>query len=143
MIAVDTNILVYAFNERARLHQQAVAVVRGLAEGDAAWAIPVFVVGEFIRVVTHRRGPMSRPVDGGRALRSIDGLLGSPSARVLFPGRRYLPLFRGLIADTAPRGNDIFDAQIAAVCLEHGATTVLTNNARFRLFSGITVRGVG
>jgi predicted nucleic acid-binding protein len=36
------------------------------------------------------------------------------------------------------RGNLVFDAQIAAVCLEHGATTLLTEDRDFSRFRGIT-----
>jgi toxin-antitoxin system PIN domain toxin len=143
LIAVDTNILVYAFNERAARHEQAADHLRRLAEADAAWAIPVYVVGEFLRVVTHPRGPMSRPSTPRVALSSIDALLASPSVKVLMPGRRFLPLLRALLADTNPRGNEIFDAQIAALCLEHGATTILTNDTDFRQFSGLTVKQIG
>ena len=142
MIAVDTNILVYAFNEDAPRHRSAVGAVRALAEGDAAWAIPVFVMGEFMRVVSNPRGPLRHPSSSRDALRAVDGLLASPSARALMPGPRYLPLLRGLIADATPKGNEIFDAQVAAVCLEHGATTILTNDRKFRLFPGVQVRGL-
>ncbi len=143
MIAVDTNVLVYAHHAQAPQHAQAREALRALAEGHGAWAIPVFVIGEFLRVVTHPRGPMQRPTAPGRALEVVDNLVASPSARVLMPGRRYLPLLRGLIADVTPRGDEVFDAQIAALCLEHGATTILTNDTDFRQFIGITVKGLG
>lgn len=143
MIAVDTNVLVYAHHALAPQHADADEAVRELAEGQTAWAIPVFVIGEFLRVVTHPRGPLRRPTPPARALEAIDVLVSSPSARVLMPGRRYLPLLRGLVADTNPRGDEVFDAQIAALCLEHGATTILTNDTDFRQFIGITVKGLG
>jgi toxin-antitoxin system PIN domain toxin len=140
VIGVDTNVLVYAYNEDAPESGSAVAALRELSIGDAAWALPVFVIGEFLRVVTNPRGPMSRPARPNDAMQAVDTLLASPSVRLLMPGRRYLALLRALIADTNPRGNEVFDAQIAAVCLEHGATTVLTNDARFRQFAGIAVQ---
>lgn len=37
MIAVDTNILVYAHRAEAPLHSQAMACLRGLAEGAQPW----------------------------------------------------------------------------------------------------------
>jgi len=140
LIAVDTNVLVYGHVADAMNHEAARKAIQELAEGDVAWGIPVFVVGEFLRVVTNPRGPLGRPRRPSEALAAIDRLLASPSCRTLLPGRRYLPLLRGLIADAMPKGNEIFDAQIAAVSLEHGATTILTNDARFGLFSGITVK---
>ena len=55
MIAVDTNILIHADREEMPLHREAVQALRTLAEGHQAWALPVFCVGEFLRVVSHRR----------------------------------------------------------------------------------------
>ena len=40
MIAVDTNLLVYAHRRESRHHEEASALLRGLAEGSGAWAIP-------------------------------------------------------------------------------------------------------
>lgn len=143
MIAVDTNILVYAYAADAAHHDAARAAIRDLAEGSIGWALPVFVIGEFLRVVTNPRGPLTHPRRPADALAAIDGLLASHSVRTLMPGRRYLALLRGLVADANPRGNSIFDAQVAAVCLEHGATTVLTEDKDFRRFTGITVKRLG
>ena len=55
MIAIDTNILVYADRSDLPRHKEAVAALRKLAEGDEAWALPVFCTAEFVRVVSHAR----------------------------------------------------------------------------------------
>lgn len=141
MIAVDTNILVYADREESPLHTTALRAVRQLAEGDEAWAIPIFCVGEFLRVVSHDR-LFDPPTPASDAVESMASLLASPSARLLVPGDRYLSLLRSLIAESKVQGNLVFDAQIAAVCLEHGATTLLTEDrdfARFRSLKPMTL----
>jgi predicted nucleic acid-binding protein len=71
------------------------------------------------------------------AFASIESLLASPAARLLMPGDRYLQNLRDVIARSGVRGNLVFDAQIAAVCLEHGATTLLTEDRDFTRFQGI------
>jgi predicted nucleic acid-binding protein len=53
MIAVDTNVLVYAHREELRQHRSARSKLIALAESDTPWSIPVFCIGEFVRVVTH------------------------------------------------------------------------------------------
>lgn len=141
MIAVDTNVLVYADREEMPLHAQAVAVLRKLAEGNAAWALPVFCIGEFVRVVSHPR-VFDPPTPANEAIDAIEALLESPSVRLLVPGPRYVPLLRDAIASSAARGNLVFDAQIAAVCLEHGARTLLTEDRDFSRFAGITVQSI-
>ncbi|MEN8150330.1 MAG: PIN domain-containing protein [Planctomycetota bacterium] len=40
-------------------------------------------------------------------------------------------------------GNLVFDAQIAAVCLENGARTILTEDRDFARFRRLTVRPLG
>jgi predicted nucleic acid-binding protein len=45
--------------------------------------------------------------------------------------------------EAGSRGNLVFDAQIVAVCREHGAGTLLTEDRDFRRFSGISVRRLG
>lgn len=43
------------------------------------------------------------------------------------------------MAQSGACGNLIFDAQIAALCLEHGAGTILTEGRDFTRFDGLTV----
>jgi toxin-antitoxin system PIN domain toxin len=118
LIAVDTNILIYADRREMPLHAQALAALRGLAEGATAWALPIFCVGEFLRVVSHRR-VFDPPTPVLEALDSVDALLESPSVRLLTPGPRFLTLLTEVIRKSNAAGNLVFDAQIAAVCLEH------------------------
>jgi predicted nucleic acid-binding protein len=54
MIAVDTNLLVYAHRRDSVWHVAAADVIRRLAE-TAQWAIPWPCVTEFYGVVTHPR----------------------------------------------------------------------------------------
>jgi len=55
VIAVDTNILVYAHREELALHQRARTALQQMAEDVEPWVLPVFCVAEFLRVVTHPR----------------------------------------------------------------------------------------
>lgn len=139
MIAVDTNILIYADREELPLHAPAVTALRALSEGNDAWALPVFCIGEFVRVVSHPR-LFDPPTPAVEAMEAIEALLESPSVRLLAPGPRYVPLFRQAIESGGAAGNLVFDAQITAVCLEHGARTLLTEDRDFARFAGITVQ---
>ena len=74
MIAIDTNVLVYAHRKDSAWHEPARRVVRSLAEGRSSWAIPWPCLHEFFSVVTHPRiyDPPSR---SARALDQIDAEL--------------------------------------------------------------------
>ncbi len=136
MIAVDTNILVYADRAESPQHDSAVRALVALAEGDAPWGMPVFCVGEFVRVVSHPR-VFRPPTPAPEALGQIRLLLSSPSARLLLPGRRYLALFEAALADSGASGNLICDAQIAALCREAGASALLSDDRDFARFRGL------
>lgn len=97
---------------------------------------PIFCLGEFLRIVSHPR-LFSPPVPAVTAFDMIDGLLQSPSVRLLVPGDAYLPLLRSLLEESGVSGNLVFDAQIAALCLETGASTLLTEDRDFARFSGL------
>jgi toxin-antitoxin system PIN domain toxin len=139
VIAVDTNILVYADRSDLPRHGEAEAALRALAEGDEAWALPVFCTAEFVRVVSHPR-VFDTPTPPEDALAAVDALLASPSCHLLLPGPRYWALFQQAMRDSAASGNLVFDAQIVAVCLEHGARTILTEDRDFSRFPGVTVK---
>ena len=139
MIAVDTSILVYAHRSETELHAVATSELVALAEGVAPWGLPIFCVTEFMRVVTHRR-VFNPPSTVSQAFDFLDDVLASPVCRVIRPGRDFL----GILTETArradARGNLMFDAQIAALCREHGIAEVLTNDRDFERFEYLRVR---
>ena len=55
MIAVDTNLLVYAHRQDSSWNERANQIVRELAEGREAWAIPWPCLHEYLAIVTHPR----------------------------------------------------------------------------------------
>jgi toxin-antitoxin system PIN domain toxin len=133
MIAVDTNVLVYAHRSDTPHHERAVAWLRHLAEGAVPWAVPVFCIGEFVRITTHRR-VFDPPSTVAQALAAVDALLDSPSVRLLSPTPLHWPLLRAAIVAGGTHGNLVFDAQIAAVCREHGVDRILTEDRDFGRF---------
>ena len=138
MIAVDTNILVYAHRREMAQHEAANAALVGLAEGREPWGVPLWVVTEFLRVVTHPRifNPPSPMAD---AQVVVEALLDSPTALLLLPGARHRPLLADTVAEGAATGNLVLDAAIVAVCREHGVSRLLTNDLDFRRFPSIEV----
>jgi hypothetical protein len=85
---------------------------------------------------------MDRPSSVETAWTAVDNLLGSPSVRVLLPGSRFLPVLSEVLREGDARGNLVFDAQIAALCIEHGATRLLTADRDFSRFRRIRIVGL-
>ena len=133
MIAVDTNVLIYAHREETDLHAVAAGRLVRLAEGDEFWCLPVFCITEFLRVVTHRRvfNPPSTTLDG---MEFIENLLESPTCGVAYPEEQFLDRFKSVLQESDARGNLVFDAQIAAICREQGIPAILTNDRDFERF---------
>jgi toxin-antitoxin system PIN domain toxin len=136
LIAVDTNVLIYAHRSETERHAEALRRLRVLAEGDSPWGLPVFCIAEFVRVVTHLR-VFTPPTDLRTALDFVDRLLESPSSRLLLPGQSYASTFRGVCETAEVRGNLAFDAQIVASCIEHGVRELITADRDFARFAAI------
>jgi toxin-antitoxin system PIN domain toxin len=133
LIAVDTNVLVLAYNERHTRHREVKSALATLGQGRDPWGVPVFCLAEFIRVVTHPR-IFDPPAPLEQALRFFAAALESPTVRLLTPGERFVELFSRCAKQSDARANLAFDAQIAAVCLEHGAREVWTFDRDFSRF---------
>ncbi|WP_201407984.1 hypothetical protein, partial [Mycobacterium intracellulare] len=78
MIAVDTNILVYAHRRDAEFHAVAAPTVKALAEGRPAWAIPWPCLHEFFAICTHPK-IYNPPSTRSQAIAQIDAWLASPT----------------------------------------------------------------
>jgi hypothetical protein len=134
MIAVDTNILVYAHRRESRHHKQAVEIVRELAEGTHRWAIPWPCVYEFFSVVTNSRIWKDAASSPDQAWRQIDAWTASPSASLLAETHDFLPILERFARRPRVRGPIIHDARVAAICVGHGVRKLLTADRDFSLF---------
>ncbi|HYN57936.1 MAG TPA: TA system VapC family ribonuclease toxin [Rubrivivax sp.] len=138
MIAIDTNLLVYAHREDSPFHAAADACVAQCAEARAAWAIPWPCLHEFYSIVTHPR-IYNPPTPAARALEQIDAWLESPSLVLLTEGDRHWTTLRELVTKARIAGPAIHDARIAALCLQHGASELWSADRDFGRFSGLRV----
>ncbi len=138
MRAVDTSVLVYAEIRNSRFHERARAVLGECAEGAAAWAIPWPCVYEFLRVVTHPK-VYHPPVPAEVALDDLRSLLASPSLILLSETPRHGDVMDSVVRSAGVTGNLIHDAHIAALCVEHGVTELITGDRDFHRFRELTI----
>lgn len=131
--AVDTNVLVYAEIVSSEFHATARDLIVGLAEHSLPWAIPWPCVYEFLRVITHPR-VFTPPVPAQLALDDLQQILRSPSLRLLSETSRHAEVMDLLIRESGVTGNLMHDAHIAALCLEHGVTELITGDGDFSRF---------
>lgn len=138
MIAIDTNILVYAHRPDAPFHDAAARVLRELAEGDDAWAIPWPCVHEFLAKVTHPR-IFNDPTPLERALEQLAEWLRSPSARTIGESEGYFETLSNVLVDAKTVGPKVHDARIATLCLTHGVDELWSADRDFSRFAGLRV----
>jgi toxin-antitoxin system PIN domain toxin len=139
VIAVDTNILVYAHRLDSEFHAPAAELVRTLAESFHEWAIAWPSVHEFFAIVTHPR-IYRPPTPIPRALAQIEAWLGSPSLVLLGETSKHWQNLRSLIVEAKIEGAKVHDARIAALCMQHGVRELLSADRDFSRFPQIAVR---
>lgn len=133
MLAIDTNILVYAETPSSEFHQTARDLLAQLTEGSLPWAIPWPCVYEFLRVITYphvRRPPL--PLDV--ALDDLQEIFQSPSLRLLSETPRHAEILDQLFRTSHITSNIVHDAHIAVLCIEHGITELITADHDFTKF---------
>ena len=138
MIAVDTNILVYAHRRDSPFHAVAQERVRTLAEGIERWAIPWPCLHEFFAVVTRQR-VFDPPSTIEAAMLQVDAWLESPSLSLLQETREHWGTLSSLLRRGAVTGAMIHDARIAAVCIEHAAEILWSADRDFGRFPQLRV----
>jgi toxin-antitoxin system PIN domain toxin len=138
MRALDTNVLVQAEIVTSRFHTVARTLLVELANGPAPWAIPWPCVYEFLRVVTHPR-VFHPPMPSAMALRDLRNILASPSLVLLGETTRHAEVMASIVENAAATGNLVHDAHIAALCVEHGVSELVTGDRDFARFPQIRV----
>lgn len=139
MIAVDTNILVYAHREESEFHSAARAEIEALACGAGTWAIPWPCVHEFLGCVTNPR-IFRTPTPLDWALRQVAAWVSSPSLRLLGERDGYLDDLRAVLEKSRVAGPRVHDARVAALCRHHGVDLLLSADRDFSRFRGLVVR---
>jgi len=112
MIAVDTNILVYAHREDSEWHEAANARLVELAEGRAPWAIPWPCLHEFLAIVTHSR-IFAPPTPLKHAMEQVDAWLESPTMVLLSEAGSYWSQLRATLEAGRVAGPLVHDAGVA------------------------------
>jgi hypothetical protein len=139
MIAVDTNILVYAHRRDSDFHGVAAECVKKLAEGRAGWAIPWPCLHEFFAISTHQKiydPPSSRE----QAIAQIDAWIASPTLFLLSESPGYWEYLKPAIVAGRVTGPMVHDARVAALCTAHGVSELWTADRDFGRFAALRVR---
>ncbi|OFW45522.1 MAG: toxin PIN [Acidobacteria bacterium RIFCSPLOWO2_12_FULL_67_14b] len=139
MIAVDTNLLVYAHRRDSQWHEPAQSVMSAVAEGTAPWAIPWPCVHEFLAVVTRPR-IYSPPSSLSEARDQVAAWLESPTLVLLSEGDGYWDTLSAVLQKSRADGARVHDARIAALCIHHRVRELWTADRDFSRFGALATR---
>lgn len=137
MIAIDTNLLVYAHRRAAPEHRAARRAIERARQSRLGWGIVEAGAVEFFAVVTHPAAE-GRPSSAAEAAAFLDALA-EADARFWAPTQAFATRLFRLAADLDVTGPRVFDLQIALTALDNGATEIWTHDTRFVRVPGLRV----
>ena len=138
MIVPDANLLIYAYNDVALEHDDAVRWWNGLIAGSEPIGIPWVVATAFMRITTHRR-LFARPLTPEQAVGYVSQWFEAPHVAPIEPGPDHLALLLRNLVAAGSGGNLVTDAHIAALAMEHQAE-VHSADTDFGRFPGLRWR---
>jgi predicted nucleic acid-binding protein len=138
MIAIDTNLLVYAHRASLPEHRSAQLAIERASLDSRGWGIPLPCVAEFWSVVTHPAssgGPSS-----ARSVREfLKELIQGAGGIIWLPREVFWEHLVRAAAELRVQGVRIFDLQIALTAFQNGATEIWTHDAGFVTLPGLTM----
>jgi toxin-antitoxin system PIN domain toxin len=135
--AIDLNVLLLASNAEAAEHEEARSFLEQCATRPEVLCLAWPTVMGYLRITTHP-SIFSWPLSPREALANIQSLLSLPQTRTLAEQDGFLGVYES-VAGTS-RGNDVPDAHLAAILLQHGVTTLYTRDTDFRRFDFLDLR---
>ena len=136
MIAVDTNVLVYAHRPESPHHERAARALASLA--GSRWAVPWACVHEFVAVVTNPRIFIT-PTPTTKAFAAMAAAQ-EGGAVFLAEAGDHLRRLEALVSTAGVTGPRTHDARVAAVCMGHGISELWTADRDFGYFPALRTR---
>jgi uncharacterized protein len=139
VLAVDTNVLVYAADADSQFHSACRDWLERQRARPDAWYTTWAILYEFLRVTTHAR-VMRRPWSAPAAWNFVAALLASPGLAVLVPTQRHADITEEVILELPHlAGNLLHDAHTAILMREHGIGRICTRDTDFNQFPFLEV----
>ena len=138
MIIPDLNLIVHAYNQKARLHAGALAWWEELLSGERVVGLPWAVALGFLRLTT-RRPVFEEPFSAAEACERVESWLAQPNVMLVHPGELHRRLVLGFLVNLGTAGNLTTDAHLAALAIEHQAELHSTDTD-FARFPGLRWR---
>ena len=135
MKVVDANVLLYAVNEAAERHDEAVSWLDAALNGRSTVGFSWISLLAFLRLST-KIGLFPAPLTVEQAVDRMRAWLSQPTSVLLEPTAQHLDVLGGLLTSLGSGGNLTNDAHLAALAIEHRGE-VVTYDSDFGRFPGV------
>jgi len=139
MIAIDSNILVYAHRGDSEWHGPARRCMVELVETGRDWTIPWPCIHEFLAIVTHPH-IYNPPSPLSKALEQVECWMEAPSLVMTGESLDYWDVLKAQLKKGRIAGPMVHDARVAAICLQHGVRELWSADRDFSRFKDLAVR---
>lgn len=136
MIAVDTNILLYAHRVDSPWHRAAISALESLS--GSGWAIAWPCLHEFLAIATHPR-IFNPPTPLADAIAAVDAWLES-GPLLLKEAEEHWSTLAPLLRSGRILGPQVHDARIAALCLQYSVDELWSADRDFSRYPRLRVR---
>jgi predicted nucleic acid-binding protein len=138
MIAIDTNLLVYAHRAGLPEHRLARRAIERASRDPRGWGIAMPSIAEFWGIVTH---PESRggPSTSEQAFEFLHALIAEAGGQLWMPREGFWRRLLQTATHLKVQGPRIFDLQIGLTAFDNGATEIWTHDRRFVTLPGLLV----
>ncbi len=135
MIALDTNLLIYAHRAAVPEHRGSRRAIERACNDARGCGVALPTLGEFWSVVTHPA--QARPSTPEQATEFIERLVSDGGVQLWEPGLGFAGRLLHMATDLRVGGARIFDLQIAVIAFENGAREIWTHDQGFALVPGL------
>jgi toxin-antitoxin system PIN domain toxin len=138
MIAIDSNLLIYAHRAALPEHRAARRALEEASRDTRGWGIALPSVAEFWSVVTH---PASSggPSTPRQARQFLEELISGAGASLWMPQEGFWKRLTGAAQRLGVAGPRVFDLQIALTAMDNGAVEIWTHDRGFAAPAGFRV----
>jgi len=138
VIAIDTNLLVYAFRAAVPEHSAAKKALERAFDDRRGCGIGLPCISEFWSVVTHPKA-VGGPSTPTLAAKFIESIIEQAELHIWLPTEGFANRILKLAGELAVTGHRIFDLQIGMIAMEHGARELWTHDRNFQAPPGLRI----
>ena len=138
LIAIDTNLLIYAHRASLPEHRAARHAIEEASRDPRGWGIALPSVAEFWAIVTHPRSAGGAST-ARQARGFLDSLITEAGAQLWTTREGFWDRLLRLAGELRVQGPRIFDLQIGLTAFDNGAVEIWTHDSRFVGFAGLRI----